>query len=138
MYPVATMCRLLGISTSGCYAWHGRAPSAHAESDASLLERIREIHHASRGTYGAPRIHAEQADQGHTVSRKRIARLMRNAGLAGISRRKETRTTVRGAIRGNSNPLNASSLLRLTCHAWIWSRATCDVWWAWWLAGRRS
>jgi putative transposase len=95
MYPVATMCRLLGVSTSGYYAWHGRAPSAHAASDAALLERIREIHRTSRETYGAPRIHAELADQGHTVSRKRIARLMRNAGLAGISRRKGIRTTVR-------------------------------------------
>ena len=54
MYPVATMCRLLGVSTSGYYAWHGRAPSAHADSDAALLERIREIHRISRETYGAP------------------------------------------------------------------------------------
>ena len=97
MYPVATMCRLLGVSTSGYYAWHGRAPSAHADSDAALLERIREIHRISRETYGAPRIHAELTAQGHAVSRKRIARLMRNAGLAGISRRKGTRTTVRDA-----------------------------------------
>ena len=95
MYPVATMCRLLGVSTSGYYAWHGRAPSAHADSDAALLERIREIHRISRETYGAPRIHAELT--AHAVSRKRIARLMRNAGLAGISRRKGTRTTVRDA-----------------------------------------
>ena len=59
MYPVATMCRLLGVSTSGCYAWQGRAPSARTESDEALLDRIREIHRLSRGTYGAPRIHAE-------------------------------------------------------------------------------
>ncbi len=97
MYPVATMCRLLGVSTSGYYAWHGRAPSAHAESDAALLERIREIHRTSRETYGAPRIHAELIAEGHAVSRKRIARLMRGAGLAGISRRKGPRTTVRDA-----------------------------------------
>ncbi len=91
------MCRLLGVSTSGYYAWHGRAPSARADSDTALLERIREIHRTSRQTYGAPRIHAELIAQGHAVSRKRIARLMRNAGLAGISRRKGTRTTVRDA-----------------------------------------
>ena len=59
MYPVATMCRLLGVSTSGYYAWHGRVPSARADSDAALLEHIREIHRTSRETYGAPRIHAE-------------------------------------------------------------------------------
>ncbi len=97
MYPVATMCRLLGVSTSGYYAWQGRAPSAHADSDTALLERIREIHRTSRETYGAPRIHAELIAEGRAVSRKRIARLMRGAGLAGISRRKGMRTTVRDA-----------------------------------------
>ena len=97
MYPVATMCRLLGVSTSGYYAWHGRAPSARADSDTALLKLIREIHRTSRETYGAPRIHAELIAEGHAVSRKRIARLMRNASLAGISRRKGTRTTVRDA-----------------------------------------
>ncbi len=97
MYPVATMCRLLEVSTSGYYAWHGRAPSARADSDTALLEHIREIHRTSRETYGAPRIHAELIAEGQAVSRKRIARLMRNAGLAGISRRKGTRTTVRDA-----------------------------------------
>ena len=97
MYPVATMCRLLGVSTSGYYAWHGRAPSARADSDTALLERIGEIHRTSRETHGAPRIHAELIAEGHAVSRKRIARLMCGAGLAGISRRKGTRTTVRDA-----------------------------------------
>ena len=54
-YPVATMCRLLGVSASGYYAWQSRAPSARAESERVLLARIRDIHRASRGTYGAPR-----------------------------------------------------------------------------------
>jgi putative transposase len=97
MYPVATMCRLLGVSASGYYAWQSRAPCARDESDAALLERIRAIHRASRSTYGAPRIHAELAEQGQAVGRKRIARLMRNAGLAGVSRRKSPRTTLRDA-----------------------------------------
>ena len=96
-YPVATMCRLLGVSASGYYAWQGRAPSARAESDGAMLDRIRDIHRTSRGTYGAPRIHAELVAQGHAVGRKRIARLMRRAGLRGISRRKGTRTTIRDA-----------------------------------------
>ena len=97
MHPVATMCRLLGVSASGYYAWQGRAPSARAESDGAMLDRIRDIHRASRGTYGAPRIHAELVDRGYAVGRKRIARLMRRAGLRGISRRKGTRTTIRDA-----------------------------------------
>ena len=97
MYPVATMCRLLGVSTSGYYAWQGRAPSTRAESDEALLDRIREIHRLSRGTYGAPRIHAELVARGYAVGRKRVARLMRRAGLRGISRRKGARTTTRDA-----------------------------------------
>ena len=97
IYPVATMCRLLGVSTSGYDAWQGRAPSARAASDEALLGRIREIHRLSRGTYGAPCIHAELVAQGYAVGRKRIARLMRRAGLRGISRCKGTRTTMRDA-----------------------------------------
>ncbi len=95
MYPITTMCRLLGVSASGYHAWDGRAASARALSDAALLGRIRAIHSASRNTYGAPRIHAELADEGISVGRKRVARLMRTAGLAGISRRKGVRTTRR-------------------------------------------
>jgi putative transposase len=95
MYPIATMCRLLGVSASGYHAWQGRAPSARAQGDAALLDRIRKIHSASRNTYGAPRIHAELADEGISVGRKRVARLMRAAGLVGVSRRKWVRTTRR-------------------------------------------
>ncbi|MFQ5468135.1 MAG: IS3 family transposase, partial [Kiloniellaceae bacterium] len=97
------MCGLLGVSASGYYAWQGRAPCARDRSDAALLERIRVIHRASRGTYGAPRIHAELADEGTCVGRKRVARLMRAAGLAGVSRRKGVRTTLRAA-RGRPAP----------------------------------
>ncbi len=95
MYPIATMCRLLEVSPSGYYAWLCRAPAARSVSDAALTERIREIHEDSRGTYGAPRIHAELKDQGWRISRKRVARLMLAAGLAGVSRRKWVRTTQR-------------------------------------------
>ncbi len=94
-YPIATMCRLLGVSASGYHAWQGRAPSARAQGDARLLERIREIHADSRSTYGAPRIHAELTAKGVRVGRKRVARLMHAAGLAGVSRRKGPRTTQR-------------------------------------------
>ena len=95
MYPIATMCRLLGVSASGYHAWRRRPPSRRGEDDAVLLARIREIHAASRGTYGAPRIHAELAADGRRVGGKRVARLMRAAGLAGVSRRKGVRTTRR-------------------------------------------
>ena len=56
-YPIATMCRVLGVSTSGYYAWEGRQASKRAQADAALIEQIRKCHAASHGTYGAPRIH---------------------------------------------------------------------------------
>jgi len=95
-FPVAFLCRSLGVSTSGYYAWRKRPPSARAVADAGLTTTIRQIHVASRGTYGAPRIHAELADAHETrCGRKRVARLMRAAGLVGVCRRRVVRTTRR-------------------------------------------
>jgi putative transposase len=94
-YPVATMCRVLEVSTSGYYAWLKRNTSQHSQADGLLSDRIRWIHLRSRGTYGAPRIHAELADEGVRVGRKRVARLMQAAGLQGVSRRRRPRTTLR-------------------------------------------
>jgi putative transposase len=94
-HEVATMCRVLEVSPSGYYAWRVRPPSARAQRDGELLERILAIHAESRGTYGAPRVHAELRAQGVRVSRKRVARLMRQAGLCGVSRRRFVVTTVR-------------------------------------------
>ena len=90
------MCRVLGVSPSGYYAWAKRPLSRRAVADARLTETVRAAHAASHGTYGAPRIQAELADAGFRVGRKRVARLMRHAGLAGVSRRKFVTTTVRG------------------------------------------
>ena len=89
------MARVLGVSPSGYYAWRQRPPSARAQADAELTGRVRAIHARSRGTYGAPRIHAELAEDGVAVGRKRVARLMRTAGIAGVSRRRGPRTTRR-------------------------------------------
>src|SRR5689334_3341438 len=90
------MCKLLGVSSSGYYAWVQRRPSRRAETDATLIAEIRAAHGASRGVYGAPRVHAELTAKGIQVSRKRIARLMSRAGLAGVCRRKFVVTTVKG------------------------------------------
>jgi len=98
-YPIATMCRLLGVSSSGYYAWSRRAPSQRAQADAVLLPQIRAAHAASHGTYGGPRIHAELRANGIRVGRKRVARLMAAAGLVGASRRKFGTTTVRDGSR---------------------------------------
>jgi len=99
VYRVKTMCRLLEVSTSGYYAWSSRPRSRRARADEALLVEIRAVHLRSRGTYGAPRVHAELVAQGAHVSRKRIARLMREAGLEGASRRRGCRTTVRDRER---------------------------------------
>jgi putative transposase len=92
---VATTCRLLEVSSSGYYAWRSRPVSRRAQADSVLLRQIRTIHEASRGTYGVPRIHAELRANGIAVGRKRVARLMRAAGIAGVSRRRFVVTTVR-------------------------------------------
>ena len=73
---------------SGYYAWRGRAPSARTVANHTLTERIREVYVASDETYGMPRIRAELLDTGVVASRKRIARLMRQAKLRGVSRRR--------------------------------------------------
>jgi putative transposase len=84
---------VLGVSTSGYYHWRRRArdPSARRRVDQRLLAQIRRIHRESGGAYGAPRIHAElQIACGVRVGRKRVARLLRTAGLVGCHRRRRT------------------------------------------------
>jgi putative transposase len=80
-HRISRMCRVLRVSKSGFYGWRGRAPSARAQADALLTEKIVRIHTDSRETYGAPRIHFELRTLGVKCARKRVARLMRQAGL---------------------------------------------------------
>ena len=94
-HSITTLCRVLAVSASGYYAWTTRPASARATADAALSAQIRAIHKASRETYGERRIYAELLDLGVHVGRKRITRLMRAMGLAGVSRRKSTITTIR-------------------------------------------
>jgi putative transposase len=96
-FPVRMLCTALGVSPSGYYAWRSRGPSARERSDAELAAEIRRSHARSRGTYGVPRVHADLADAGFHVSRKRVARLMRHDHLAGVHRRRFVRTTIRDA-----------------------------------------
>jgi len=93
------MCRVLGVSSSGYYAWSKRAPSRRAQSNAALTRTLRTVHAASRGTYGVPRVHAELAADGLRIGKNRIARLMRVASIAGVSRRRFVVTTVRAEGR---------------------------------------
>jgi putative transposase len=95
VFPIATMARVLGVSETGYHAWRDRPPSSHALADAALLKRVRTVHASSRETYGAPRVHAELRAGGERHGRKRIARLMREAGLVGASRRRDGPITTR-------------------------------------------
>ena len=94
--PVSVCCALLGVSRSGYYDWERRAPSDRALTDAWLIEKIREIWAENRKVYGSPRIHADlRLKYGVRVARKRVERLMREAGISGLQRRKRGRTTIR-------------------------------------------
>jgi putative transposase len=106
VHPIRTMARVLGVSASGFYAWRDRPPSDRHRGDAALLRRVRTIHAVSHGTYGVPRIHAELRAMGVHVGRKRIARLMCEARIAGVSRRRRTTvTTVRAPERQSAGDL---------------------------------
>ncbi len=92
-YPVRVLCETLGVSLSGYYAWKKRPMSQHQREDQQLAEHIQVVYHIHRQVYGSPRIHAELRDQGICISRKRVARLMREEGLSACRRRHRTITT---------------------------------------------
>ena len=97
-HQVSRLCRVLGVARAGYHAWASRPPSQRTLEDAYLGEQIRQIHAPSRGTYGAPRVHAElRLGLDVHVSRKRVARLMREHGLQGVHRRRRHGSTRRDA-----------------------------------------
>jgi putative transposase len=94
-YPIRVLCRTLGVSASGFYAWQARpAASGRGRHDAQLRHQLRVAHRASRGAYGSPRLHQVLRQAGHRISRKRVIRLMRVEGLRGRVRRRFRSTTV--------------------------------------------
>jgi putative transposase len=96
-HNVSLLARVLGVSREGYYTWARRGESARAAEDRRLTEKIKDVHAASRETYGAPRVHAALADDhGVRVGRKRVARLMKAAGLQGVHRRRRLGLTKRG------------------------------------------
>ena len=95
-YPISLLCRVLGVGRTSFHDWQRRPPSERALFDAFLTDKIKHIHAASRGTYGSPRMHAElRLEHGIRVGRKRVERLMGQAGLEGIPVPRKARTTVR-------------------------------------------
>jgi putative transposase len=106
------MCRVLEVSVSGYYAWCKRAPSQHSREDAHLAQQVKIAFQANRGVYGSPRVHAELQAQGISCGRKRVARLMREQGLAARRPRHRTITT-----RSDPGAQVAPNLLERDCHA---------------------
>lgn len=94
-YPVSLLCRVLKVSRSGYYDWKDRPSSRRDRENVALTEQIREVHERSRGIYGYPRVHAELRALGVRCSRKRVAQLMRKAGIKGCQRARKKRTTRR-------------------------------------------
>jgi putative transposase len=94
-FPISLLCEVLGVSRSGFHAWARRSPSRRARADAWLTERIRTIHARTRGVSGAPRVHAQLRHEGVRVGRKRVERLMHQAGLSGLIKRRRGKTTIR-------------------------------------------
>jgi len=92
-WPMAILCRTLGVSRSGFYAWRSRPRSARSIADERLTVKIVETHEKSRQTYGSPRVYAELRAEGTKTSRKRVERLMRLRGLRARRRRKFRATT---------------------------------------------
>ncbi|MBW3579003.1 MAG: IS3 family transposase [Actinobacteria bacterium] len=112
-FPVRFACRVLGVSPSGFYEWRARQhqPSQRARDNAALVATIREIHTASRGTYGSPRVHAElRLGRGMRVNRKRVERLMRVANIAGVTRRRRG-----GCTRRNPQATSSDDLVNRAC-----------------------
>jgi len=111
-FPVSLLCKIVGVSKSGYYAWKSRAPSKRSREDAVLTEKIREVYQRSRETYGYPRVHAELRALGVRCGRRRVARLMRRAGLRGCMRARKKRTT-----RRDPRAVPAPDLVKRDFHA---------------------
>lgn len=93
LYSISLLCRVLGVSRSGYHAWSRRPPSSRSVEDSTLIVRIHEVHESSRRTYGYPRVHAELNSLGIECGRRKVARLMREAGIRGCMRGKRRSTT---------------------------------------------
>jgi putative transposase len=107
-FPIEPMCRVLGISSSGYYAWQKRPAAARTKADARLAVEIVAAHKRSRATYGSPRVHAELRARGVRVGRKRIERLMREHGIQARRKRRFRRTT----DSNHPNPIASNVLAR--------------------------
>lgn len=119
-YAIERMCFVLEVSTSGYYGWLKRKPSCRAVENKKVTERIHRVHAQSKGTYGSPRVTQELHDQGYFISRPRVARLMREAGLSGEITPKFVRTTHSDHLyRAADNILDRRFEWSLPGQAWV-------------------
>lgn len=119
-FPIVVMCRVLDVSESGFYAWRKRPTCQRKREDAQLTEEIRQEFHTHRSRYGSPRLHAELRDQGRSISRKRVARLMRQAGLCAKRKRRCVLTTRRDTTHPVApNTLNRDFTAREPNKKWV-------------------
>ena len=130
-YAVALMCRVLQVSRSGYYAWCKRPPAPRTLKDQTLALAVSAIHAESRGRYGSPRVHAELRERGQRTARKRVARLMRAAGLCARARRRFRRTTdSRHGLAITGNLLARRFAVRAPNSGWV-----TDITYLWTLEG---
>ena len=118
-HSVRRLCRSLEVSRAGFYEWLNRAPSARAAEDARLLAKIRRVHIENRKRYGSPRVHAELVQQGESVGRHRVARLMAQNGLrAQRKRRRHPKSQSRHHERLAPNRLNRAFAVSKADRVW--------------------
>jgi putative transposase len=131
-HSIQTMCRVLEVSRSGFHAWQGRPPSSRALNDAALTKQISEIHQTRRKVYGAPRIQGELADQGIRVGTKRVARLMRKAGISGLQEKNYKNTTIRvPGVRVADDLLDRDFTAKAPDQRWVADITYLRTWEGW-------
>jgi putative transposase len=121
-FPVNALCRVVGVTRQGYYAWVARKPSSREQSDRELEQKIRAAHEASHGTYGSPRIRKAlaEADTGVRVSKRRVERLMRAEGLCGCQPKRFRRTTVNDPSHAVApNTLDRGFTVQRPNQAWV-------------------
>lgn len=140
-WAVSLMAQVLAVSLSGFYSWLRRGKSQRVRDDEVLSEKITVFHCGSRSTYGSPRIHKDLQAAGHKVGRKRVARLMRSAGIRGKMKRKFKTTTTSNHQRPKAdnlvrqnfdatdpNTLWASDITYVpTAEGWLYLAVTLDL-----------
>ncbi len=131
---VSLACSLLSVSRSAYYQWTKQVPSARRKADEELVDGIQRVHRDSRGTYGAPRVHQRLRQEGVRSSRKRVARLMAEAGLTGRQKRRTRKTTLSDGTVGEATDLLQRDFAPMQLsldQAWVGDITYIRTWQGW-------